>query len=75
LAGVVMLGRTAIMLSQGDLTAGLAGLKTWEIHGYTAEAARQVMFNALTSLSPGQKAEVGAGRAGVDVKPVSGPVQ
>jgi hypothetical protein len=44
-------GRPVILFSSGDLTAGLSGLKTWGIHGYTVEASQRIVWNALTYLT------------------------
>jgi hypothetical protein len=43
-------GRVAVVFSHGDLVAGLAGVRTWGVHGYTAEGARGVVWNALLVL-------------------------
>lgn len=42
--------RPAIILSEEDLTCGLAGLKHWGIWGYEPKSARQLVLNGILSI-------------------------
>jgi hypothetical protein len=53
LMGVEVDGRVAIVFSNEDITAGLAGLDHWRIFGYTPEFARRLVVNHVLAISRG----------------------
>ncbi len=46
LESVLLDDRPAVLFSPEDLTAGLAGLTHWSVHGYAIDSARQLAANA-----------------------------
>jgi hypothetical protein len=51
LMGVEVNGRIGIILSNEDITCGLAGLSQWRIFGYTPEYARRLVANDVLAIS------------------------
>jgi hypothetical protein len=57
--------RPIVLFSQGDLTAGILGIKTWGIFGCTPETATALTWNSLLYLtSPPPPPQGDAARGG-----------